>query len=317
MTRHDTQKDRAPRLRRLQLAVVLAAASGAASADTMGDWSAQINAAAAAAGIPVDQNGDGVNDSTVAGPPVRHRLAAIGYIAVHDALNSIAPRYKTHSDLPRAAATASSDAAIAEAAYQVLRAEFPASVDDVVQDPALVLYHRTVGNPACDTAGSACLLGREAGARAAQAILAERANDGSRARVPDYNLPNLPGIFRAMPSRTPAPAGTPNGRPTFAQWGQMKPFGIDNVAQFLGGGAGAFDVALDEYAEDYAEVKRVGAIDAAPADRSLAQAEDVAFWAVHAPSWTIIARSIAVEKGLDAWDHARLMALVSMSLSSA
>ena len=61
-------------------------------------------------------------------------------------------------------------------------------------------------------------------------------------------------------------------------------------------------------------MKRVGALDAAPADRSLEQTETVAFWAVHAPGWGVIARNIAIARNLDAHDHARLLALVGMAV---
>ena len=115
----------------------------------------------------------------------------------------------------------------------------------------------------------------------------------------------LPGIFRPIPARTPAVADTPNSRPTFQQWGEVEPFGIRNVAQFRASTADGLDIAIDQYARDYAEVKRIGALNAAAADRSLEQTETVAFWAVHAPAWSVIARNIAIARNLDAHDPTR------------
>ena len=50
------------------------------------------------------------------GPQQQARALAVTHLAIHDALNSIEPRYDTYSDPPPAPAAASPDAAIAAAA---------------------------------------------------------------------------------------------------------------------------------------------------------------------------------------------------------
>ena len=76
------------------------AASPAALADAVTDWNAYA---------------DTIN---LGPPPVRARATAIMHVAIHDALNSIDPKYGSYTNVPRARHGASPDAAVGEAAYR-------------------------------------------------------------------------------------------------------------------------------------------------------------------------------------------------------
>jgi hypothetical protein len=75
-----------------------------AKADAVLDWNAIAESTSVAAG----------------GPPIRNRITAMVQVAVHDALNSIEPRYDSYAGVPLAVAGASPEAAVAAAAYTVL-----------------------------------------------------------------------------------------------------------------------------------------------------------------------------------------------------
>jgi PAP2 superfamily len=64
--------------------------------------------------------------------------------------------------------------------------------------------------------------GIAAGHTAAQAILADRAQDGSGATPPLYTVPPAPGVFEPTPPATAA----------FTHWANVKPFALTRASQF-------------------------------------------------------------------------------------
>jgi hypothetical protein len=91
---------RAPRL----FASALLLATTAASADSVTDWTVVSGQVQPAYGAP----------------PSRVYLGAMDPLAVHDALNSISPRYESYNVLPLANPGANPDAAVAAASRDVL-----------------------------------------------------------------------------------------------------------------------------------------------------------------------------------------------------
>ena len=92
---------------------LLCTAAPTAMADIVTDWNAFAEALQPAPPLP------GLP------PPVRSRVLAITQVAVHDALNSIKPRYESYTDVSRARRTASPDVAVSAAARTALVALIP------------------------------------------------------------------------------------------------------------------------------------------------------------------------------------------------
>ena len=82
---------------------------GLAQADAVTDWNTTAWQTATAAGAP----------------PIQTRVNAITHLAIHDALNSIEPRYEPYAGTHPAARGASPEAAVATAAYMTLSITVP------------------------------------------------------------------------------------------------------------------------------------------------------------------------------------------------
>ena len=100
-------RGRLPRARATLLSTLIALAIPClAQADSVTDWNAIASSPLVSARFGA--------------PPAQFRAIAITQIAVHDALNSIQPRYRAYNALPAAASGASADAAVAAAARSAL-----------------------------------------------------------------------------------------------------------------------------------------------------------------------------------------------------
>jgi hypothetical protein len=238
------------------------------------------------------------------GPPLRNRIAAMAQIAVHDALNSIVPRYDSYNPMAPSAPGSSVEAAVATAAYRVLVHQVPS------QSAALaVTYANRIDElPDCPASHPTCIEdGIATGESAALAILARRDGDGSATP----HLPYVPGTGAGAYQPTTGP-------PQFAGWAAVVPFGLVYGAQFRPGPSRIFDLSSDVYARDYNEVKRVGSpTSEADGHRTADQSALARFWPAAGGSWNTVARMIAAGRGLDAWEHARLFAVLNMALSDA
>ena len=69
----------------------------------------------------------------------------------------------------------------------------------------------------------------------------------------------------------------------------------------------------EAYARDYNEVKSIGGKNSTA--RTAEQTEIARFWFEGPPAWNRIARAVAEARGLDAWDSARLLALVNLAMA--
>jgi hypothetical protein len=172
--------------------------------------------------------------------------------------------------------------------------------------------------PLADSDGLAA--GIALGHRAAAAILARRQNDGTAGGgVAPYTPGSNPGDYRFTP-----PFNTPAfdffGTGGFADasvWAQtVTPFVISSSSQFraappYGAASNAAAVLTPAYTADFLEVAALGC--AACTARSPEQTEIALFWMENSPpGWNRIARIVAAQRRLDAWDVARLFALLQM-----
>ena len=155
------------------------------------------------------------------GPGRTSRAMAIVHIAIFDAVNAIAGGYQSYTGLSSARDDTSMDAAIAQAAHDTLVALFPsqrASFDArLAEDLGRIRDHREKRN------------GIHLGRRAAAAILALRADDGSQHAEPrvgiEYITSDEPGKWRQDPiSQIPLALG--------AHWGEVRPFVLQSADQF-------------------------------------------------------------------------------------
>ncbi|HVM96251.1 MAG TPA: hypothetical protein VMT89_07670, partial [Candidatus Acidoferrales bacterium] len=247
------------------------------------------------------------------GPTRASRAMAIVHIAVFDAVNAIAGGYKSYTDLAPAPAGTSTQAAIGQAAHDTLAALFPSQAASFDEQ----LSSELAGAPS----GTAKSQGIDLGKRAAAAILALRADDGSARGEPeigvDFSTSNDPGKWREDPvSKKTAALG--------AYWGDVRPFVMQSAAQFRIPPPPALDSV--EYAIAFDEVKALGGDGiVTPTIRTEPETEAGTFWAYDGtPSlcapprlYNQIAVQIATQEGLDAVKTARFLALVNVAMADA
>jgi hypothetical protein len=265
-------------MKRLALAIGLAAAltAGSARSDTITDWNMTA--------ITV------MNAANVAGHPWSRSLAMM-HVAMADAVNAIEGRHARLHDAGPPAPKASAPAAAATAAHRILVKLYPARKD------AFDAAHAASIKALPDSAGVA--EGIAIGERAAAAVEADRANDGTNA--PDTHRPvTSPGVW------------IPTTPPLMAQYARARPWVLKSADQFRPGPPPA--LASEAYARDYNETKALGG--ARSAARTAAQSDIVKFWTQFniAPAWQVAARELSAAKGLDLADNARLFALLNVAL---
>ncbi|RYZ24882.1 MAG: phosphoesterase PA-phosphatase [Chitinophagaceae bacterium] len=247
-------------------------------------------------------------------PMTESRFYAMVNIAMHDALNNIVPKYKTYALLNARDKDADADAAVAQAAYDVIVAfsgklnlagSFtPQPVQDYI-DALLQQSLNEVGKATAKAKGIAL------GHLSAQAILTRRANDGVDNVMFAVTEGTQPGQYRFT-----APFNAPpyNGLYIFPGWGNVTPFGMTNSSQFRPGPPNA--VTSAEYTADFNEVKSLGRYNSNT--RTADQTEIAKFWVESSPqAWNRIAVKIVEQKNMKAWQVARLLALLQMSEADA
>jgi VCPO second helical-bundle domain len=161
--------------------------------------------------------------------------------------------------------------------------------------------------------GEAKTRGIAVGQAAAAAILAEREDDGATTFV-SYTPGMEPGDWQPTPN--PVPPNPPGAAERLSAvlpgWGQVTPFVLSSSGQFLPDGPPA--LPSTNYAQDYHEVQALGAKDSTV--RTADQEEIARFWYGSSPvGWSQIARTVAADGELDAWEQARVLALVNLAMA--
>lgn len=233
-----------------------------------------INQPAAATGTPEEQR-----------PTYAVDLATV-HLAIYDAVMAIVGTHKPYAYTPASLSTgASQEAAVATAAYRTLLGLFPAR--SASYQSAYDTYLAAL------PAGAAKDQGVAAGAAAAAAILALRANDGRAVVLAPFVPGTAPGQFRGVnPVNRYAP--------------YIKPFAVTSLAQFRAPGPLALTSA--GYAADVNETMALGS--ATSTTRSAAQTEIARFHTEAPPVfWTRNLRNFAMTNRPLA-EQARLLALL-------
>ncbi len=245
-------------------------------------------------------------------PFVEARLFAIANVAMHDALNSIVPRFERYADTGPIERDANLTVAVLTAAHDAIVGAAPASSSEVDAWYA--------GAIAAEAGSSGYDDGVTIGHRAALAILERRTLDGTAGGGVAPYTPGLnPGDYRfTSPFDTPAfdIFGT-GGFADASIWGAtVTPFVVESTSQFraqspYGVESNSAAVLTSRYTQDFNEVKTLGCIVCAA--RTAEQTEIALFWVAQSPEiFNDIARTIAGQRNLDAWETARLLALLQM-----
>jgi hypothetical protein len=148
-------------------------------------------------------------------PPTIHatRAFAMLHLGIYDAVVAVEggkPYLPEHILKRSASPTAAAD----QAAHDVLVALYPSQ--------QAALDNQLNADLAGIRADARRARGVQAGSAAAQAILANRAQDGSAVTPPLYSVPPGPGVFEPTPPATAA----------FTHWANVKPFVLARASQF-------------------------------------------------------------------------------------
>ena len=240
--------------------------------------------------------------------PRRARLFAMTQIAVHDVLNAIKPKFQRYAFKDSREQFANPDAAVASAAYWVikglnLQGTFP--IDN--------WYNESLSSI---PDGESKELGKTLGKQSADAIVANRANDGLSQEIASSPLPpdgDDPGEYRStLPYSNPV-LNLPHIK-LHTNWGLVvRPFVITSNDQFRP--AGPHPVNTESYTQDFNEVKSKGAM--VGHTRTPEESAMLLFWSDIRPSliWNTLVRNIVNSKKIDAWKTARLFALLHTAIA--
>jgi hypothetical protein len=231
--------------------------------------------------------------------------------AVYDAVNSIDGGYQPYlAGLPPASNPASKKAAVATAAHHVL-------VGVEVGDPPAPMLAQPVrdwlnaayaASLASLPDGPAKTGGIAAGEAAAEAMLAERANDGRFASFTPVEGTD-PGEWRLAPPQGPPP-GIVAKDP--APWvGNVDPlFLVPNVEMLRTEGPNT--LTSTAYAEDFNEVKEVGSLTSTK--RTADQTAASIFWQDSGIAiWNRVFSELAAREDLNGVDSARMLAMTNLA----
>jgi hypothetical protein len=286
-----------------------AAPPATADASAVTEWN--LIAVSTITGVP----GPGLPGPAGGAPPASQISMGMVQGAVYDAVNAITPKhYRPYLLTRRFGNTASDDAAVATAAYLVLK-NIVETVPQSIAFPnreallaTLASQYQAAENAILDSPFKN--MGIAAGTAAAQAMIDARKDDGRFG--PSQFVPNPnPGYFDPV-----APNGTTVPDPT--PWvGGVKPFLMESSSQFRSAGPLALNSAA--YAAELNQVKALGGDGVVTPSARTATQTYVAKWWQSNPvaSWNEVARQLVVRNHLDAADSARLFAMENLAAADA
>jgi hypothetical protein len=219
-------------------------------------------------------------------------LEGIVQAAIYDATVAIEGGYEPFVASPQVTRPASTAAAVATAACEVLVVRVPDQAASVLAQYAAYL--------AAIEDGPAKTNGIDVGRQVAEAILAWRAGDGFQNVIPWVQPPPGPGVFEPYPAPPPVDV----------KLKQVRPLTLTSNDQFRPDGPNQLTSA--EYAEDFNEVKAYGRIDSTV--RTPEQTEIARFWSENsAIQWPRTQRELALAEGLELAETARMLALAQVA----
>jgi hypothetical protein len=278
-------------------------AMAAPTGDAVTQWNATAGTAATKACLaPLDN------------PFHESRMYALMHLAIHDALNAIDRRYQPYAYDQKADPSTSPHAATAAAAHEVLVALIGQLPTELVQKECI-----DAGIASTEAAYTAALAdipdnadkskGIALGKATAKAVLVKRAEDHANAG-PFLNKTcppaGQPGAYQCTPER-PFVA--------FEVWEKVTPFVMKDHTEFRPGPP--YAVTDAQFKKDLDEVQSLGGDGkTTPSARTEEQTQIALFWLESSPlKWSRIARTVAIQQGLNPWENARLFAVLNMALT--
>jgi hypothetical protein len=255
---------------------LLALGSASAQANAVTDWNANTQSA------------------LIPGRPAGDAQVMVGIVqaAVFDAADAIEGGYTPYAGAIDAPAGASPDAAVAAAAHRVAVHLVPAQQSSL--DSAYAAY--IAGLPD----GPATAAGVAVGEAAAANVIALRQNDGLDDTTPFVPPPFGPGVWQPTLS---TPVIDPN-------LGRVRPLALRTPAQFRP--PGPLALTSPRYATQLAETETLGRVDSTV--RTPQQTATAFFWSDNTTAdWDRAVRELAIARGLDLEQTARLLALVHVA----
>ena len=242
-------------------------------------------------------------------PPASTVHVAMVQGAVFDAVNAIGRQhYRPYLLKKRFPGWASEDAAVAAAAYGVLHdivSTVPHPSLDATRATLLATLFMEYTDALADIPdGWSKQKGIAAGEAAAEAMIADREDDGRFG--PSQWVPNTaPGHWW--------PLNDANGQPILdpTPWvGAVDPFSLKYPSQFRTPGPNR--LSSHRWAREFNEVKKIGELNSTK--RTTTQTYIARWWqSTPVKSWNEVGRDLAMRKGLDALDTARMFALQNLS----
>ncbi len=221
----------------------------------------------------------------------------IVHVAMYDAAVSIVGGYRPYAATPVAPAGASSEAAVAAAAYDALTGLQPQlGADQAIIDQDYAAYLGAIPD------GKAKADGIAVGEQAAQAVVALRANDGRgcTTTLADLGQPAPgPGVWQPGPG--PVLGLCLPG---------MRPLGLRSASQFRPDGPSP--LSSKRYARDFNQIKDLGGADSTT--RTTAQTNQALFWTDHdVRQWNDGLLRLAADQGLGLMQTARMLAMAHVA----
>ncbi len=219
-------------------------------------------------------------------------LGGIVHGAMYDAVASVAKKLEPFATGVTAPPNSSAEAAVAQAARDVLVARIPGQAAAI--QAAYDAYMASI------PAGSAKDAGKAVGAAAAAGMLAMRTGDHFDDVVPYVQKAPGPGVFEPIAPTTPVDV----------KLGGVRPFTYDSPSDYRPGGP--FALTSKRYARDVAELQAYGR--AASTVRTPAQTETVRFFTDQTfLQYSRALRALANSRGLDLSESARLLGYVHVA----
>ncbi len=220
------------------------------------------------------------------------RAQAMMNLAMHDALNTISPKYKrfvltaSHEDVDPVQAAA-------HAAWAILESQYP---NKRAQLDSLLLLQKLRAGSGWSAAGA------QLGAAAAAAVLAARDADGWD-NAGSYTFVNKPGAYQTTPDW--------NGFVAHPGFAQAKPFALRAPNAFRP--PPPPPLQSQTYVRAYDEIKQQGALHSTA--RTADQSAYAIWWLEFAEgSVNRLARELVIDRSVDLWQAARLFAQLHVAL---
>jgi hypothetical protein len=237
--------------------------------------------------------------------PAEAKIYVMYYLAVHDALNNVVPKYETYAldnsnvnfkDISKKNIYSIADAAVAQAAHDVFVMLVPAwtvKADSMLEANLADIEESEFKNRGIQT-----------GKDAAAALFAKREGEAGFG-FSLYPVGTLPGEYRPT---------LPNLNVYGATLDQLKPFGMISADQFRA--VPPMDLNSPKYLTEFNEVKSLGSNSSVA--RTPEQTEIGLFCIDNVcNSMNRVTRFMAEQEKLDGWETARLMALTQMAVMDA